>query len=313
MTLRRIRNLIIVLASLLLPQGAAAAAIKHVIVIVMENTDAREIYGNFEKAPYINSALMPVAARSLNFTDPLPPKLHSEPHYVWMEAGTRSFVGYTFSTDNDPTAANSTGSTQHLVRQMIDTTGTANIGWMSYQQAMNAATGACPVASKYPYAAKHNPFVFFRDISGNPPGKNNALCAAHHRPYSSFAADLAANRIANYVFITPDLCHDMHNRCSSPSRITAGDSWLAAELPRMIDWANANSGVIFVVWDEGRNTRKLPFFAVGPGVRANFASSVALDHGSIIKSVETIFGLPILPAVANRNMLADMFRPGSFP
>jgi len=292
---------------------AAAGKIKHVIVIVMENTNASEIYGNTSEAPYLNNMLMPIAARSSNFTDTLALDLPSQPHYIIMEAGKRTFADQTFSVSDDPSASYSTGSLSHLTHQMRATIAPAKVTWMSYQQSIDAATGACPIESSYPYVARHNPFVYFRSISGNPPSKTGAYCAAHHRPYSAFAADLAAGRIAKYVFITPDQCHNMHDQCASASRIRAGDDWLASELPRMIAWANGHSAVILVAWDEGHGTLRMPFFAVGAGVKKNFVSSVKLTHRSIVKSVEMIFGVSILPAVANDNSLQSLFAAGSFP
>jgi hypothetical protein len=127
---------------------------------------------------------------------------------------------------------------------------------------------------------------------------------------------LAANKLANYVFITPNVCNDMHGDKSCPkvNRITAGDNWLQAELPPIIKWVNDNAGVIFIIWDENENAKeKLPFFAIGPGVKPGHESTVKFDHGSLVRSVEEIFGLPILPAVSQNNNFADLFKPGSFP
>jgi hypothetical protein len=291
--------------------AAAASTIKYVFVIVMENRDAKEIYGNLKHAPYINKSLLPKYARATNFNDPLPDE-PSEPHYLWMEAGTNTFFDHTFQRDDDPSASNSTASKYHLVTQ-IEHSGT--VTWMTYQEDINAKTGPCPIVSKAPYAAKHNPFVFFQDVSGNPPSEDNAYCQKHTRPYSAFAADLAANTMANYIFITPNLCHDMHGdpKCPEDHHVSAGDKWLSSELPRIIDWVTKNSGVIFIVWDEGKWTATLPFLAIGPGVKANYASKVAYDHGSLVKSIEEIFNLPILPAVLSSNNLADMFKAGFYP
>lgn len=188
------------------------------------------------------------------------------------------------------------------------------VTWMSYQEGITA--GRCPIVSFDLYAAKHNPFVFFEDVSGNPPSRTNQFCIDHHKPYSAFAADLAANTIANYVFITPNLCNDMHGDKKCPKgvhRITAGDNRLKAELPRIIDWVTQNAGVIFIVWDEGNATKKLPFLAIGPGVKPNHVSTVTFNHGSLVRSVEEIFDLPILPTVSQNNNFADLFKPGSFP
>ena len=184
---------------------------------------------------------------------------------------------------------------------------------MTYQEGIGPAS-ACPIVGAGRYAPKHNPFVFFRDVSGNPPSAKNAYCAAHNRPFSAFAADLARNEMANYVFITPDICNDMHGAIDcGGNTIATGDNWLREKLPRLVDWASAHSGVIFITWDEGARTTKTPFIAIGPGVKKHYAGAVRYDHGSIVKSVEEILGLPILPAVAGKNDLVDLFRTGAFP
>ena len=74
-----------------------------------------------------------------------------------------------------------------------------------------------------------------------------------------------------------------------------------------------NDGAIFLVWDEGASGRLLPFIAVGPHVKAGYAGAVAYTHSSLVKSLEEIFGLPILPAVTTANDFADLFEPGFFP
>jgi phosphatidylinositol-3-phosphatase len=311
----------LICAALGLCAAEASAAPKHVIVIVMENTnaeahgDAPFIYGNTQDAPYINGELMPRYARAADFHDALSLSVPSEPHYVLMEAGTNAFADFTFGddtlADGDPSALRSTASHEHLTAQIEGTGG--RVTWMAYQEGMSLETGACPVNSsrKTHYGAKHDPFVFFQDVSGNPPSKTNEHCAAHHRPFSALGGDMAANRLASYVFVTPDLCHDMHDKCGNPSRVRNGDDWLAAELPAMIKYADAHSGVIFIAWDEGKETRKIPFLAIGRQVKTGFAGKAVYDHGSIIRTVEKIFGLPVLKAVKGSRDLGDLFEDGA--
>ncbi len=297
--------------------GAASGTsgrIKHVFVITMENEAAASIYGS-ASAPYINNQLLPKSARANAFADPLPDSIPSEPHYVWMEAGTNHFSDATFTTDADPSASNSTASTAHLSTQMD----AANppVSWLSYQEGLNASTGACPVHSSGYYVAKHDPYVFFRDVAGSPPSASSALCAAHHRAYTpaALAQDLQAGTVAQYNFITPNVCNDMHGAtgCPGSDDIRRGDNWLAAALPPLIDYANANDSVIFVVWDEpvGGSTL-IPFVAIGPQVKPGYASSVRFTHSSLTKTVDEIFGLPILPTVTSANDLSDLLQPGAF-
>ncbi len=286
----------------------------------MENEDSRSIYGS-SYAQYINNTLLKAYAHSMNYQDLLlSPNLPSEPHYVQMEAGSNSFSDTTFTTDSDPSSTNSTNSTAHIVTQ-IETAG-GGLTWMSYQEGLNSSTGACPVRSSGFYAAKHDPFVFFQDVSGNPPSTTNGYCSSHHKAYtaSSLQADLTSKSIGTYTFITPNLCNDMHgnsactNGCTTGSGcISAGDTWLSTNLPALITFVNQNDGVIFIIWDEAESTTTSPFIAIGPHVKPGYASSVALSHLSLARSIDEILGLPVLPAASSANDFSDLFQTGHFP
>ncbi|MGH7272820.1 MAG: alkaline phosphatase family protein [Polyangiaceae bacterium] len=282
-------------------------ALAKVFVIAMENHDASEIYGDTGDARYMHDVLMRTWAHATRFSDELPISIPSEPHYVWMEAGQSAFSDHVFTGDADPSASNSTASTLHLSTQ-IEASG-ARVTWRSYQEGLDFATGACPVTSSGFYVAKHDPFVFFQDVTGQPPSAGNARCASHHRAYSAFARDLAASDVASYTFITPNVCHDMHGGpgCANPNLVQSADEWLSAELPRIIAYARENAGVIFLTWDEGNATDKMPFFAIGPEVKRGYTGSVLYNHGSLVKSVEEILHLPVLPAVSGDNDLSDLF------
>jgi hypothetical protein len=292
-------------------EALTASAIKHVFVIALENHGAADIYGNTASAPYINGTLLPMSGRATNFIDKLP-QLNSEPHYVWMEAGTNAFSDHTFTTDNNPSASNSTSSKAHLVTQIS----AAGSTWRSYQEGLNSTTGACPIAASGNYAPKHDPFIFFQDVAGSPPSKTSSACSTHHKALTALAADLTNDTVAAYNFITPNLCHDMHsNSCSGSSDpIKQGDSWLSTNVPAIISYVNAHQGVLFIVWDEPvGSTGTIPLIVVGPHVKANHAGSVQYTHGSLVKSVEQILALPILSTVSADNTFGDFFDAGFFP
>ncbi len=292
--------------------GTGVHPVKYVFVLPMENHDEVEIIGDMTDAPYINGTLVSSYASTSNFVDQLPLGIPSEPHYVWLEAGTNVFSDRTFSDDSVPSASNSTASTEHLSAQ-IEAAGNG-LSWRSYQEDLDATTGLCPIAASGYYQPKHDPFVFFKDVSGNPPAADNAFCVAHHKAFNAFAADLASNSVARYNFITPNQCNDMHGQFGCPiNAIKAGDDWLKAQLPSLISFVNANDGVIFVVWDEGDATLKMPFIAIGPGVKKHYVSSVEYTHSSLVKTVERIFGLPVLAKVASATDLGDLFEAGALP
>jgi hypothetical protein len=277
----------------------------------MENENLGKIYDNATDAPYINGTLTVAGARATNFIDELPVGSPSEPHYVWMEAGTNVFSDRTFTTDSAPSASNSTASTEHLATQIAG----AGLSWTAYEEGIGAATGSCPIAGSGFYAPKHDPFVFFRDVAGSPPAKDSPACAAHFKDLSALAGDLSAGAIADYVFITPNLCHDMHGAsgCPDSNWIRAGDAWLGGSLPPILAFAGAHAGVVFVLWDEGDSSGRLPFVALGPNVNPGYAGAVSYTHSSVLKTVEEILRLPILPAVAAVDDLADLFVAGRIP
>lgn len=289
----------------------AASRIQHVFVIAMADQRASDIYDNARHAPYINKTLLPMSGRASNFVDELP-DLSSEPHYLWMEAGTNAFSDHTFFNDDPPSASNSTGSKAHLATQFTAVGKT----WRSYQEDLDSATGACPVAGSGSYVPRHDPFVFFRDVSGSPPSRTSEPCRSHHKPLSALEADLTGDDVATYNFITPNLCHDMHdNSCpGSSDPIKQGDTWLSQQVPAILDHVNAHQGVLLIVWDDPDGSNgTIPLIVVGPYVHQGAVSSVRYTHGSVVRTVEQIFGLPVLATVSKDSTFSDLFEAGTIP
>ncbi|MBI3670422.1 MAG: hypothetical protein HY237_11650 [Acidobacteria bacterium] len=199
------------------PAASAPAAglppLKTVFLILMENHNWSQI--DPASAPYIHKTLLPLGAHAEQYFNP--PGLHpSEPNYIWLEAG--GSLGIT--NDADP-SANHQSTVDHLVTLLTK----AGISWKSYQEDISGTT--CPLTSVALYAPKHNPFVFFDDVT-NTNDPHSANCIAHNRPYAELAADLQNNTVARYNFLTPNLCNDMHD-CS----VSTGDTWLSREVPKI--------------------------------------------------------------------------------
>ena len=284
------------------PKPGTLPPIKTVFLIVFENHNWSDIQGN-PSAPYLNQTLLPQASYALDYFNP--PGLHpSEPNYLWLEAGDNFGV----RSDSDP-ATNHQSSTAHLVNQLE----AKNLGWKSYQE--NIDGKSCPLATSGLYAPKHNPFVFFDDVTdtNNP---SAARCLAHVRPFAELDTDLASGKVAAYNFLTPNLCDDMHNTtgCASGDSVANGDTWLSQELPKLLaSDAYKNGGAIFITWDEGEHLSDGPIgmivlspYAKGGG----YQSSVHFTHSSMLRTVQELFGLtPLLGDAANANDLADVFKP----
>lgn len=75
---------------------------------------------------------------------------------------------------------------------------------------------------------------------------------AHVRPFTELARDLQNGTVAQYNFITPNLCDDMHDKCKPiQNAISQGDTWLSQNVPTILNSAAyQNGGALFITWDE---------------------------------------------------------------
>jgi hypothetical protein len=176
---------------------------------------------------------------------------------------------------------------------------------MSYQEGISGKT--CPLTNSGLYVPKHNPMVFFDDVTNNN-SSASAYCIAHVRPYTELQTALNQNTVARYNFITPNLCNDMHD-CG----IAAGDTWLSTELPKIMNsQAYKSGGAIFLTWDEGEGTSDGPIgmivaspFAKGGG----YQNTIRYTHSSLLRTLQEIFSVgPFLGDAANATDLKDLFK-----
>jgi phosphatidylinositol-3-phosphatase len=179
-----------------LANSSANANLKHVFVIMLENHSQSTVIGD-ANAPYITSLAHTygMAADYYGVTHP------SLPNYVAAISGSNWFV----QTD-DPSVR---FSNENLVDQLESHGKT----WAAYMEAMPAndkLTDYWPSSANALYASKHNPFVLFDDIRNNPSRMANV------KPYSDFAGDLASGNVADFVWISPDQCNDMHGGVYGP-------------------------------------------------------------------------------------------------
>lgn len=273
---------------------------RTVFLIVMENTNWAQIKGS-NCAPYINDVLLPMASYAGQYYNP--PHLHpSLPNYLWLEAGTN------FGITNDLAPnVNHQSTTMHLVT-LLDRAG---ISWKSYQEGISGTT--CPLVQQGLYAPKHNPMVYFDDVT-NTNDPNSTYCIEHVRPFSELVTDLGNNTLARYNFITPDLCHDMHNKtgCVTPYRIRNGDDWLAQVVPGILNsQAYADGGVLFITWDEGAGNSDGPIgmLVLSPNAKGGgYSNSTHYTHSSTLRTLQEIFGVtPLLGDAAQATDLSDLF------
>jgi hypothetical protein len=286
-------------AGALVPLGAGSSTIRTVFVIVMENRNWSSIAGS-PSAPYINGTLLPQSSYATRYFGVRHP---SEPNYLWLEGGT----DYGISDDNDP-ASHHLSNRDHLVSLL----GQAGIPWKTYQESIDGTQ--CPLQSHDLYAAKHDPFVFFDDVTDRL-DPHSANCIAHVRPLTELAADLQSATLPRYVFVTPNLCNDMHGGAGCPADlIRAGDTWLAEWIPRLQASPAYANGAIVITWDENEGgNAPIGLIVLSPLAKGRgYSNAISYTHSSLLRSLQEIFGVgPLLCDAANATSLSDLFR--SYP
>jgi hypothetical protein len=293
--MRRAISLCVVMLGLSATAAAQLAndQINTVFIILMENHDWSQIKDS-PQAPYINDTLLPMSSYAEQYFNP--PGIHpSLPNYLWLEAGDN------FGIFNDAVpAVNHQSTTSHLVSLLEN----AGLTWKSYQEDITGTV--CPLTNFMGYAPKHNPMVYFDDVTDTN-DSTSPHCIDHVRPYTELETDLANDTVARYNFITPNLCNDMHD-CG----VDVGDTWLSNEVPKILNSpAYQNGGALFVTWDEGEGGSDGPvgFIALSPFAKGNgYSNTIYYTHSSTLRTVQTIFGLsPLLGDADNAADLSDLF------
>src|SRR6266581_359378 len=257
----RILSALVCALLMTMPAGAQVNNVKKVFVIVMENHNWSQFSGA-ANAPYINNTLLPQASHAEQYYNP--PSLHpSLPNYLWLEAGTN----FGILNDSDP-SINHQSTTAHLVTQLKN----AGVSWKTYQEDISGTN--CPLTSVNKYAPKHNPFVYFDDVT-NTNDPNSAYCIAQVR---------------------------------DPIRQT--DNWLAANVPAILNsTAYQTGGALFITWDEGvGGDGPIGMIVLSPYAKGGgYSNSIHYTHGSLLRTVEEIFGVSLLGDAAVQTDLSDLF------
>jgi phosphatidylinositol-3-phosphatase len=170
-------------------------AVDHVFLIMLENHSQSSVIDD-ANAPFITSLAhkYAMAANYYGVTHP------SEPNYVATISGSNWGVN-----DDQPT-----NTYDHL--NIVDQLEQHHLTWAAYMESMPSAgfTGTQYPSSAALYVNKHNPFVLMNDISSSPKR------LAQIKPYTDFAADMKAKTLPNFVWISPNQCHDMHGGVFAP-------------------------------------------------------------------------------------------------
>src|SRR5438105_8005915 len=185
------------------PAHAAMPHSNHVIVVLEENHSYEDVFTG-TSMPWLTGMAKQYASASYSYAN----AHYSIPNYMWLTAG-RSV------TFNDNTT--SKFNVDNIVRYLL----TAGKTWKEYADSLPYA-GYTGYNTGY-YVERHNPFAYFTDVA-NSTEKYNIV------PFTHFSQDLAAQRLPNFAFVTPNLMHDAHN-----GSLAAADQWLKTNIAPILN------------------------------------------------------------------------------
>jgi hypothetical protein len=196
----------------------------------------------------------------------------SEPNYLAFFSGSTQGV----TSDACPVTFKTASLGSELLQKKISFTG--------YAESMpsNGFEGCEAVPDSYPsgwlYMRKHVPWTDFSKI---PVKDNQVYPGPLSQPPSRF------------TWITPNMCNDMHD-CA----ISVGDTWASQNLPNLISWDEANDGLLILTFDEndGSAGNQIPTILIGNVKPGQYSQTI--NHYSVLRTIEDIFGLKPLGEAA---------------
>ena len=259
------------------------AGLHHTMIILMENHGYGDIIGDTTDAPYINGLATGYASATA-WTDVSHPSL---PNYLALTAG--SF----FSSPQDciPTWATSTGDCTFdtPANNLADQLTAAGIPWRAYMEDMPSACDTTDSFTPGSYDVNHNPFVYFDHVVQTASECSNVV------PYEQLATDLAAGTMPAFLWVTPNIIHDMHN-----GTIADGDAFLHGLIPQIQSSAwYQQGGSIILTWDEGETTDQIVAIVVSIANTGRGAFGTPGNHFGTLRGIEEVYGLPLLGSASD--------------
>ncbi len=263
----------------------------HVLWIMMENHSYNKIIGS-SKAPYING-LAAECGLATNYHNVSHPSL---PNYVAATSGLPLSQLGPFTPDCNPVPGCTTAATSIFAE---------GESWKAYEESMPTN---CAMANSGEYAVRHNPPPYYTSL---------AACSTDDVPYTQLASDLSSGQLPAFSFVTPNLIDDMHD-----GTVQQGDTWLSNNLPTILNSSvyKAGSLAVFITWDEGeggtsnkcaKNTTDVgchvAAIVISPSTAPGTMSSVLFNHWSLLRTTETLLGLPLLDKAATSASMVSAF------
>jgi phospholipase C len=243
------------------------------MVIVEENHSLQQVIGN-SQMPYLNSLAIRYGLAT-DWNDLSHPSL---PNYLGLVSGSIQ------NNPQDTTPADRTYPGPTVVDQLAH----AGYSWKAYMEDMPRPCDLTDTYSPGAYDVNHDPFVYFDSIRSDPAQCNRIV------PFTEFASDLRNNTAPDFIWVSPNLIHDMHD-----GGYAQGDAFLQEEISLVLAsrWYKAG-GTVILTFDEGETTEQVATIVISLHTARGARLTAAGSHFGTLRAIEETYGLPLLGGAA---------------
>jgi hypothetical protein len=254
----------------------------HIVIIMFENKEFGTVIGN-SRMPVYNELARKYTLLTQYYAVTHP----SLPNYIALIGGD------TFDID---TNCNDCFVNAISLPDLIEASGRT---WRTYQEDMPEP---CYLGDTHIYVQKHNPFIYFDPIR-----TDATRCEQSIVDLDALQADIDSGSLPNFIFITPNLCNDAHD---CPVRFA--DVWLEELLGRLVPALEAEgpSYLLVLLFEEGQGNSsccdlpaeaggRVPVVLYSPLAKNGFEDDTPYTHYSLLKTIATSWGLPLLRHAAD--------------
>jgi hypothetical protein len=261
--------------------------------------------------------------------------------------------------ENNIDGVKSISADTHIVGKTIaDQLVAAGLSWKSYQESLPSTgadgvnfsdgffTDASNILAVLPneaqgllklYAAKHNPFVYFRSVQEGQNADLSLKRVVGFEGQHGLFEDLSSGHVPDFSFVAPNQCNDQHGRANggtqcdfdphdngtlmglNPALMYIGDLTLrniVKAIHKSPAWEDGRNAIV-VLWDENDYSVSPTTNKVLLIVDTNYGVHGTQDgnfytHFSLLKTIEGAFRLPCLNHAcdAHTKVISGLFRNG---
>ena len=255
----------------------AGVAIGHVVIVMEENANFSSVVGN-SSMPYLNSLIATYGLATQYYANTHP----SIGNYEML------VTGQVLTNNDSETPESFPISVDNIVRELSANGKT----WRAYAEDLPSVGYLGGDTGNY--AVRHVPLAYLTDVQDSATTRQGLV------PFTQFATDMAAGKLPNFSFVTPNLCNDAHN-CS----LGTADARLKTQIaPLLTSSPFKADGLLIITFDESSNDdthgggRVAAVFVSPAFSKKGYQSTTFYQHQSTLRLMLQSLGVDTFPGAA---------------